>query len=387
MVLDKQRFCFKLILICICALGFALQLSLGVFKLSFHPGWIQSVDFNTFYLAATQVLNGLNPWENAKAAMPFSYPPHGAGVMAPIALFSTETAKFLNFILNSFALIVLAFLANNWFIKIKQLGDINVHKTIALLIIIANPIVSFSLFIGQVTLVWVACCAISWHFLIKKNLALSAIFLAFATIKPQISIFYIVWLILNRQYQVLFVGASLSFVMMLPVVIQFGLFETFFSWLESMPRYLEDQYNTPGMRTVIGFESVFVYFGISSTTWPLKILACIIAILIFIYRDRFSEVFTYSTFTLLSLLLIFGRDADLVAILIFVSYFYYTKESLLERVTAIALITLIYSPYRFYDALIPNAPTHVFGTTAILIAIIIQGRYELLMAKKGNFFQ
>lgn len=283
------------------------------------------MDFEVFHKAAELFLGGGNPWVdliNTKG--PFSYPPHATSLLAVYGYFSEPVSLFLHTILNVLSIGVIAYLANRWYLKISNLRSMTIAQGCGLALLIGNPFMAHSVHLGQLLLPATAALMVSWHFLQKGNIWVSGIFLAFATIKPQVSILYVVWLLLHLNYRVLMIGGAVSLVMLIPAAVTYGLIDSFYYWLTSLSGYSSSAANIPGSVHVVGLESFFAAVGVQGTSWVFKPLALVATVALFKYRENVDPVLTLNLLLVFALTFIYGHDTDYAAIIMVWSLLVFT---------------------------------------------------------------
>ncbi|WP_086934344.1 glycosyltransferase family 87 protein [Agarilytica rhodophyticola] len=283
------------------------------------------LDFGVFHKAAVLFLNGGNPWlELMNSGEPFSYPPHTASVLAVYGYLSKPIALGIHTAINISSIAAMAFLANKWYLKITDLRSMNLAQGVGFAVIIGNPFMAHSVFEGQLVLPTAAATMLSWYFLNsgseKKHLLFSGIFLGIATIKPQVSLLYIVWLLLSANFAVLFIGAATALLLLIPAFVAFGPIEAFANWLTSLSGYSSVSVNQPGSVHVVGIESFFVAMGIQGTGIFVKPLSLLATLILFRYRKCVDPILTVNLFLVFALTFIYGHDTDYAAIIMICSF-------------------------------------------------------------------
>lgn len=178
-----------------------------------------------------------------------------------------------------------------------------------------------SVFEGQIVLPAAAAVMLSWHFLKKERWLVSGVFLGLATIKPQVSILYIVWLLLNMNTRVLATGGSTAVIMLIPAFISFGPVEAFTNWITSLSGYKIVPANIPGSVHVVGLESFFAALNIANDIgWLIKPFSLIATVLIYVYRSKFSHILVVHMFLVFALTFIYGHDTDYSSIILMWSF-------------------------------------------------------------------
>lgn len=311
-------------------------------------------DFVVFHKAGVQFLDGLNPWrESIDSGGPFSYPPHLSVFIAFYGLFTFKVGLYIHAALNLVSIASIAFLANRWFIGITSLRTMNLAQGICLAFVIGNPFMAHSLYEGQWTLPAVAALFLSWHFLQKNHWLVAGIFLGLATIKPQVSVLYIVWLLLGLNFRVLFVGGALASIMLLPAIWSFGIVDMFLEWFASMDYYATQWANKPGSPHVVGLEGFFVSLGVQGSGVIFKVLSLVLVVALYLKREHFSPLLIVNLFLVAALTFIYGHDTDFVTLSLLWSYFVligFQQQSYRALVIVAGLLLLMFFPQRFIRA-------------------------------------
>lgn len=308
-------------------------------------------DFVVFHDAGVQFLQGVNPWlASIDSGAPFSYPPHLGTFVAFYGVFPFKVGLIIHTGINLISIASVAYLANQWFLKITDLRQMSLAQGIGLAFVLANPFVAHSVYEGQWSLPAVALLFWSWHFLQNNRWVAAGILLGIATIKPQVSLLYIFWLLFQLNFRVLTVGACVAFVMLVPAVINFGLIETFSAWFASMEYYATQWANIPGSPHVVGLEGVLVSVGVNGAGPFFKALSLVALLLLFLYRKYFSEILLVNFFLVLALTFIYGHDTDFVTLSALWSYFvilaFRTKQYVAVGIAFVLLLGMFF-PQRF----------------------------------------
>lgn len=325
----------------------------GIYGL-FRSG-VFGFDFVVFHKAGVEFLLGVNPWLAAVGTgSPFSYPPQLASLVAVYGALPFDTALYIHTVINLCAIASIAYLANCWFLGITRFRNMSLAQGICLSFLIGNPFVAHSLYEGQWTIVAVAMLYWSWHYLQKDKWILSGLFLGLATIKPQVSILYIIWLMFGLHIRTLLVGGLLSVLMLLPAMIAFGLLETISSWFISMDDYMQQYANKPGSPYVVGFEGLFVSLGVKISGGFFKAISIVCAIALYRKRKQISPLLVVNGFLVSALSFIYGHDTDYVTLSLLWSYFLFLafrKQSYIALGIAVTTLFIMFFPQRIIRAM------------------------------------
>ncbi len=325
----------------------------GIYGL-FRSG-VFGFDFIVFHKAGVDFVHGVNPWLAAvDTGAPFSYPPQLASLISFYGALPFKIALYIHTAISLCAIASIAYLANGWFLGISSLRNMSFAQGLCLSFLIGNPFVAHSLYEGQWTIVAVAMLYWSWHFLQKDKWILSGLFLGIATIKPQVSILYIIFLLFGLNLRVLFVGGILAVLMLLPAILVFGVFETFSSWFVSMDDYMKQFANKPGSPYVVGFEGVFMSMGVEKSGLVFKIVSVLSVFALYIKRKQLSPLLIVNGFLVSALSFIYGHDTDYVTLSLLWSYFLFLafkKQSYIALGVAIATLFVMFFPQRVIRAM------------------------------------
>ncbi len=285
-------------------------------------------DFAVFYRAGTHFLQAEDPWLRLiDSGTPYSYPPHSLSLVGLYNLLPFDIALAAHTALNIFSILVLAYCANQWFLKISHYRDITAAQLLPLALLIGNPYMATSIHQGQLALPAAAAVFLSWNFLKRGHWILAGVFLGLATIKPQLSALYVLWLLFTFNIKTLLVGATLALLMIVPGALTFGFIEVFVSWITSMGGYSKVAINAPGAPYVVGLESLFAAYGVDGTGIVFKPLALMALIFLFRNRQYFDDVQILQLFFVIAFTFVYGHDYDYAAVIAIFSYCLYLTLS------------------------------------------------------------
>lgn len=293
--------------------GCAFLLAFGVLGLFRSAPF--GLDFSVFHKAAVIFINGGNPWQDmAAAGDAFAYPPHTTSLLAVYGFMPRTIALALHTILNIVSIVVMASLLNRWFFHIREFSRINLAQGAGLALFIGNPFMAHIIFEGQIALPAAAAVFLSWHFWKLEKIFPAGIFLGLATIKPQVVIFYIVWLMFALQWRVLAVGVATATVLLLPAFFAFGPVDAFLFWFESFEFYNSVAANIPGSIHVVGFESLFAGMGVEGSGILFKPLGFVVLFMLYRWRHHIDDALLVQLFMALAFTFLFGHDTGYAVI-------------------------------------------------------------------------
>ncbi len=324
-------------------------LAFGVF--GFLRGGELGFDFVVFHRAGTEFLQGLNPWQAAiGSGAPFSYPPHIGSLVAVYGLLPYTLALTIHTALNCGSILLITYFANRWFVGVRNWRQISLVQGFCLAIVLGNPFNAHSVYEGQWTLIATALIFLAWHMLQNNKQVLAGVCLGVATIKPQVALLLVAFLLCRGYFRVLLIGAALALLLMVPTLMSFGLTETFSAWFASMKDYALWPVNQPGSVHVVGMEGVCVSLGLIGTGTFWKCVALVSAVVLAYYRNEMSPILQIN-FLLASMLTFFyGHDTDFVSMSLLWSYFAllaFRTMSYINMAVAATLLLVIVFPQRF----------------------------------------
>jgi hypothetical protein len=167
-----------------------------------------------------------------------------------------------------------------------------------------------------------------------------------ATMKPQLAFIPILWLMLERQWKPLVVGAITSLAAALPGIRVSGLIGVYRAWLGTLDRVSSCPDSVPGAAHVFSLHNVFSSAGILLPTFvPLALAA---AVLLWWFRSRFVSGDILSLLLCISMLLGFFADYDLVVLAPLIPTFWrHLRERDGAAGVATLLMLLLFLPQRF----------------------------------------
>lgn len=342
------------------------------------------VDFQVFYSAAKVFVSGANPWvELVASGHAFAYPPHTASLLAFYGFLPPALALTLHTAINIASIFIIAGLANRWFIR-GSVTSLSLPQGLALAVIVGNPFTAHSVFEGQIALPAAAALFLSWHFLRTQRWLLAGLLLGVATIKPQVSMLYLVWLLLNGNFRVLLVGAAAVLLLLLPAFAVLGPVEAFLSWFQSFAYYNSVTANIPGSFHVVGLESFFAAIDIGNLGWVFKASSVIALLLLFHYRHYVTPELTVNLFLVLALTFIYGHDTDyaVLGMVFSMLLFLAMQHGWSWRLALAALVLLaLFFPQRFLRE-IPFPPLHHTRTFVVPLCCILVFLWQPSAAKQ-----
>jgi hypothetical protein len=233
----SENFFFRAgFLLCACI----LLVVKGIIGVGLSQSMASNVDTKYLYVAGLSWLEGLNAYDPEVASRlgadvslgGFFYPPQIAPLCLLLAAFPWAKAKVVMTLLNVFSAGVLAFfcvlLVKRPKVKMLKVPGSSPWWFIPA-IIISNPITINVIWLGQTTLIAAAALVSGWYYAYRDRWVLSGILIAIASIKPQLSLLVILWLLLERRWQLLAVAAVTTLIFSLVPMAISGPIDVFFT--------------------------------------------------------------------------------------------------------------------------------------------------------------
>lgn len=343
------------------AIAFLYLGAFGIYGLGRNQDYRQ-VDMGYLYTAGVMWQEGKNPYhfEEFKRASEelgldiqtynFAYPPSIAPLSLFLAQFSLEGARIAMIAINSMSLFLLIY----GVIRLTPSFTFFQHALLASLLI-ANPFTAHVFWMGQTSLIAAAGIMMLWLYR-ESRLLYAAFFGAIASIKPQLSIFPLLWLLFEKRgrlfvliciFGLLF--SSFSFTASHPITV-------FSSWIESLSVNVGLVAESNHSRNLVfSLESFFWSIGVEA---PFLIyIGFALFFILFLLRGRYNNLDKLSLLVTLSPLFLYSHDYDLVVLAPFLaSFIYYMQDSRYKWLSIIALLSF-YVPQRLFR----DAPVLALG--------------------------
>lgn len=338
----------------IIAFSFAILYAFGIhgFMRTINSGSYFGFDFAVLHGAGQLLLGGGNPYlEYSHNVGAYAYPPQMGIFLLFYGMFSQSVALAIHTILNLISIGIFIWIANQWFLQINKLQNLQWSQALSVAVIIANPFMLHSVYQGQFSLLAFGFLLLAHHWRLNKRYLLSGIMLGLSTIKPQLCVLYIAWLCLERKFLILTIGGFVSVLIALPVLAILGPLESINNWKDSIEYYMSLRPNQLGYPHVIGFESFLHALGISNVS--LKPILGVVFLGLFWWRKWLDDRFILIALTSLSLSFLYGHDSDYIALALLWSWLVYnafqTRTWLLMVCVLMALYVFPQSFVRWID--------------------------------------
>lgn len=354
-----------------------LAIGVGGLMKSAPPG----DDFQVFYRAGRLFWSGIDPWLAMMGSpQPFSYPPHALSFLLLYNALSPSTAFVVHSAVNLGSIVAICYCANRWFLGITSWRTLTFAQAAALALIIGNPYTATSVYQGQTTLPVTAALMMSWLCLSQGRRTAAGLLLAVATIKPQLSLLYVLWLIMSAELAVVVIGGVAALVLIVPASLVLGPWATFHSWWLSLSSYGQVPINMPGSPYVVGLESFLVAHGVDPGAWPIAALGLLLTVAAFRLRQRLDAFMTLQFLLVVTCTCLFVHDYDYVVIIPVWSCALYLVLSQMAwgRLGIFSVLGfLFFMPQRLIRDI--DLPVIVHARTLILIAMFV-----LLVSWRGE---
>jgi len=311
-------------------------------------GFNQHFDTKYLYVA------GLSWWEGSNAYDPevasrlganqslgsFFYPPQIAPLCLLLGAFPWTQAKVVMTLLNVFSAGVLAYLCV-LLVKQPQVKQLRVSGSGSVwfipAIVLANPFTLNVILLGQTTLIVAAALVSGWYYAYRNRWVLSGILIAISTIKPQLSLLVILWLLLERCWRLLAVAALTTLIFCLVPIVITGPIDVFVEWFASIGEHKNVFANVLGSPAVFSIQNLLYTAGIQVP--QLFLLKIVIIVLLWRYRSRLIIDDLIGLLLAISVLFGVAHHYDLIALAPLMAAFWWHLPHY-PRATFIALTVM-----------------------------------------------
>ena len=275
----------------------------------------------------------------------FAYPPQISPLCLLLASFSFAKAVVLMNALNLFCALVLAFFSVRSVKRpeVKTLKDPGPEPWWFIpALIIGNPFTTKVVNMGQTTLIAAAALVGGWYYARRDRWLVGGILIAIATIKPQLSLLVILWLLLERQWRLLGVTTVTIVIFSLAPMAISGPIDVFFDWFAVVKEYKEVSFNVVGSRHVFNLQGLFYIAGVDLPN--LLPLAIILTCLLWWYRLKLLNDDILGILVAITLLFGFAHYYDLAAVLppLIAAFWRHVRNSEGKTLVAICLMLAIF---------------------------------------------
>jgi Glycosyltransferase family 87 len=316
--------------------GFAVAslLLFGVIGVGRHlttPGdWVLRPDTRVLYVAGRMWLRGQSPYPldafvrtaSGIDGMPsdfmhsgFGYLPTAAPLCMLLGALPLRAAFYLMLTLNLAAVAAAAFFTFGLVAHRVPNGGLRDSLSWFVPAVVAgNPFTAHVVFQGQTTMIATAAVLGGWYYAhAKPRPALAGVLIACSTIKLQVAMLAVLWVLLERNWKLIvpMVLTGLALIAY-PVVAAGGPMTLVRTWVAELSVYSTIPTNAVGFQDVFGIQSLLVASGIHGPSLAVLILP--VFALLWWSRERLSPDEVLSLLLSSSCLLVYAHDYDLAAL-------------------------------------------------------------------------
>lgn len=338
----------------------------GIVGIGRPAGVIPFSDVRFFYIAGSMLAGGENPYvyesfkhwaQNFGLAGDFigvfAYPPQSFIMWLPLSLLSFDQARWVWTFLSLCLLAISTVLVLSTVEKYETVNGKSIGKgelAILAAVMIGNPFVSHVIWTGQSSFIVLAAMVLLFDQMAKNKVWIPALFLAISTIKPQLSIFAFLLIILSGQWKIF--AASIVFLVILlcyPVYL-FG-FDICLQWIISATAYQGEV--SGGLSYNTNLASLFTAYGIPAA---FKFAPLVLSVVVLFLaaksreKDRQNYLNVVSLVSLSGLVFIYGRDYDMAILTSLIALLWvFARKSLFNAALIVFIFLVFFFPQRYSD--------------------------------------
>ena len=344
-----------------------------------------NIDGQVLYAAGRAWLQHANPYDHAALAhavagtpgmdlteVQFLYPPQSSAICIALGTLSYAAARESWLIANLLAVAALIALAC-LMVRAETADRWREGTFLLAAVILGNPFTAHVLWLGQTTLVVFAALFAAWWFADRGRWLAAGVCLGLASFKPQICMFVVLWMLLQREWRALLAAAASAAVLAVYPLSTDGPTGALLQWRAGIGTNYGIQYNLPSFRHKIGLEALVYPLGLH---WSATILLCVgiaATLGLWCFRSRFQSTDAFSvliaiTFTFSSYL----HDYDYVALLpIYVSLWRLAPPSIPAIAASLLLVVLLFVPQRLFQSLANPALDQWRTALVVMLACLV----------------
>lgn len=360
-------------------------------------GFNQHFDTKYLYVA------GLSWWEGSNAYDPdvasrlganqslgsFFYPPQIAPLCLLLGAFPWTQAKVVMILINMVSSGVLAYFCV-LLVKQPQVKRLKVTGSGSVwfipAIVLANPFTLNIILLGQTTLIVAAALVSGWYYAYRNQWVLSGILIAISTIKPQLSLLVILWLLLERCWRLLAVAALTTLIFCLVPIVITGPIDVFVEWFASIGKHKNVFANALGSPAVFSIQNLLYTASIQMP--HLLPLGIVITGLLWRYRSRLIIDDVIGLLMAISLLFGFAHHYDLIALApLMAAFWWHLHHHSKATLVALALMLVMIFPRNVVMTFIDNELLLQYRVLLVLAATIWLGVISIQRKAEIQRFQ
>jgi hypothetical protein len=344
-------------------------------------------DVRYFYIAGEMLRQGLNPYdfELFKAAAAkwdpsgsiigvYPYPPHSLVFCYILSLFPLAVAKWIWTSASIATLVAVAWVLRQWLIqRASAAGDAAGNASLWIVVIaVGNPFSAHIVWIGQTGLFVLGFLTAAWVALSARRFAVAGFFLAAASMKPQLSILIILWVVLSGHWRAIGAAAISASVLLAPAAVVLGP-TVLLDWLGNVSSYngdLQQQLSyLANLNSLLAATGAPILATIGQFV-PLVALGLVAwtAHLSRSWRVNLNDVF--ATLIVASVWLVFGRDYDIAILIPLLPMFmWHCRHSRAKQFVAAAILVLLCVPHRLVE--LTNIPVLLYWRIVLIGVLLV----------------
>jgi hypothetical protein len=324
-------------------------------------------DVRYFYIAGEMLREGLNPYdfELFKAAAArwdpggaiigvYPYPPHSLVFCYILSAFSLAVAKWIWTGVSIAMLVAVAWVLRQWLLQRASAAGEALRNTSVWILVIAigNPFSAHIVWIGQTGLYVLGFLTAAWVALSAKRFAVAGICLAAASMKPQLSVLVILWVMLSGHWRPLGAAAVWACVFLAPAAVVLGP-TVVLDWLSNVSSYNADLQLQ--LSYLANLSSLLAAAGVPvlATIGQFMPLVAVGLVAWIAHLSKSARAHSHDVFATLiaaSVWLVFGRDYDIAILLPLVPMFmWHCRHSRWRQFAAAAILALLCVPHRLVE--------------------------------------
>ena len=294
----------------------------------------------------------------------FAYPPQSAPLFALLAIGSIDTAYTILTILQVLSLAALSY----WAVRLAGPDESELRAWIVPALVIGNFATMYAIWQGQTTLIIAAALAGAWYCGRRGHPIAAGVLLAIATMKPPLSLFVVLWFVLERDWKVLAAMTATILVMAALPMYASGPVGAFLEWLDTLRKYGGDAHNALGSRYLFNMESLLWALGVPTPN--LLGVGLIATVGLWYRRDAFVADDLLAALVAITMLFGYGHSYDVAVLVLMIPAFWRrVHDDPSASAAALAMLGAICFPN---SALAPlGIPFLVHARVAVLCAALV----------------
>jgi hypothetical protein len=340
------------------ALATALSVLVGFGMLGIARRGFSAMDLAVFQAAGRTWLGGESPYDRASldrhfpregSYLPaFASPPVTAPFFMGLGLLSEGTAVRVVRALDLVALALLTWLAARMAWEPLTPGLFPAPRSVIWYFAAVFAVSTFTiqaLWLGQVSLIGAAALQGTWYLDRRRQALAAGICLAVASIKPQLMMLPLLWLLLERRWRLIAASGIAAMILMAYPLATNGPITEMKAWLGAIQDYKTHTPNHLGSCFVVGIPSLVAAAG--GPSLDLTLAGVVLTVVLWLLRHRICEDDVPALLPLISLAVVYGHDLDAVYLApLAVSLTFHLRGRSLAGVVLAVLVVLFFLPSR-----------------------------------------